>query len=192
MVLIINTVLTLAIIVSLSLMMRIDGLIRYIINSDFTTADRILFSLPPRLGWLDIYSIRTFGHLPWKFQENDKRTGWWNNKPKCRIRRGWRRKQDATKRLKQKLRTNRKRERKPKQLWWGRAHTGETENPRFKTEKGASSWLNTMPLEEHDFYLSKQIFWDTIHLIYGIPIARLPAKCVCDATYSDSTRWTVT
>ena len=52
------------------------------------------------------------------------------------------------------------------------------------TEKGASSWLNAMPLKEHNFYLNKQIFWDTIYLRYGIPLPRLPATCVCDAKYS--------
>ena len=44
------------------------------------------------------------------------------------------------------------------------------------TEKGASNWLNAMPLKDHDFYLSKQTFWDTINLRYGIPLARLPMK----------------
>ena len=52
------------------------------------------------------------------------------------------------------------------------------------TEKGASSWLNALPLKEHDFYLAKQIFWDSIHLRYDIPLQRLPAKCVCDKTYT--------
>ena len=51
------------------------------------------------------------------------------------------------------------------------------------TEKGASSWLNAMPLREHNFYLDKQTFWDTMHLRYGIPLSRLPAKCVCDAKF---------
>ena len=52
------------------------------------------------------------------------------------------------------------------------------------TEKGASNWLNALPLKEHDFYLAKQIFWDTIHTRYGIPLSRLPSKCVCDEVYS--------
>ncbi len=52
------------------------------------------------------------------------------------------------------------------------------------TEKGASSWLNALPIKEHDFYLSKQVFWDTIHLRYGINLARLPTECVCGASYS--------
>ncbi len=52
------------------------------------------------------------------------------------------------------------------------------------TEKGASSWLNAMPLKQHDFYLNKQTFWDTLYLRYGIPLPRLPTTCVCDAKFS--------
>ena len=52
------------------------------------------------------------------------------------------------------------------------------------TEKGASSWLNALPLKEHNFYLDKQTFWDTIHLRYGLDLARLPTKCVCNQSYS--------
>ena len=52
------------------------------------------------------------------------------------------------------------------------------------TEKGASNWLNAMPLKDHDFYLNKQTFWDTINLRYGIPLPRLPMKCVCDSGFS--------
>ena len=51
------------------------------------------------------------------------------------------------------------------------------------TEKGASNWLNALPLREHDFYLDKQTFWDALRLRYGIPLPRLPTKCVCDADF---------
>ena len=51
------------------------------------------------------------------------------------------------------------------------------------TEKGASNWLNALPLKEHDFYLNKQTFWDTILLRYGLPLPRLPMKCVCDSHF---------
>ena len=52
------------------------------------------------------------------------------------------------------------------------------------TEQGASSWLNAMPLKEHNFYLDKQTFWDTIFLRYGIPLPRLPIKCVCNENFT--------
>ena len=51
------------------------------------------------------------------------------------------------------------------------------------TEKGASSWLNTLPLKNHNFYLNKQIFWDSIYLRYGIPIPRIPSTCVCGSRF---------
>ena len=51
------------------------------------------------------------------------------------------------------------------------------------TEKGASSWLNTLPLKSHNFYLNKQIFWDSLFLRFGIPIPRLPANCVCGSKF---------
>ena len=42
------------------------------------------------------------------------------------------------------------------------------------TEKGASNWVNSLPLKEQDFYLDKQTFWDSIHLRYGLPLPRMP------------------
>ena len=51
-------------------------------------------------------------------------------------------------------------------------------------EKGASNWLNALPLKEHDFYLNKSTFWDTIYLRYGIPLPRMPISCVCNAAFS--------
>ena len=54
------------------------------------------------------------------------------------------------------------------------------------TEKGASNWLNALPLKEHNFYLDKQMFWDSIFLRYGISLPRLPARCVCDSNVNFS------
>ena len=51
------------------------------------------------------------------------------------------------------------------------------------TEKGASSWLNTLPLKSHNFYLNKQVFWDSVYLRFGIQLPRLPVKCVCGSKY---------
>ena len=52
------------------------------------------------------------------------------------------------------------------------------------TEKGASSWLTAMPIKEHGFYLSKQVFWDTVYLRYGIQVPRLPINCVCGKSFN--------
>ena len=63
---------------------------------------------------------------------------------------------------------------------WLRQHLDPSKLKLYEaiTEKGASSWLNAMPLREHNFYLDKQTFWDSVHLRYGIPLSRLPMKSV--------------
>ena len=78
-----------------------------------------------------------------------------------------------------------KTERETEKVEWLKQQLNPTKLKLYEaiTEKGASSWLNAMPLREHNFYLDKQTFWDTMHLRYGIPLSRLPAKCVCDAKF---------
>ena len=46
-------------------------------------------------------------------------------------------------------------------------------------EKGCSSWLTTLPLEEFGFTLNKQEFHDAIALRYGFEIRKIAKKCVC-------------
>ena len=50
-------------------------------------------------------------------------------------------------------------------------------------EKGASSWLSVLPLEEYDFTLNKSEFRDAINLRYAKPLRGLPSKCPCGQTY---------
>ena len=54
------------------------------------------------------------------------------------------------------------------------------------SQKGASSWLNALPLKEHDFYLDKQTFWDTIHLRYWIELKGVYQQYVSVETTSTS------
>ena len=54
------------------------------------------------------------------------------------------------------------------------------------SEKGASSWLTTIPIKEHGFNLHKQAFRDAICLRYGWRPPRLPPKCACGAVFSVS------
>ena len=51
-------------------------------------------------------------------------------------------------------------------------------------EKGASSWLVTLPIEEHNFALPKGSFRDALCLRYGWTPPHLPAHCVCGSTFS--------
>ena len=46
-------------------------------------------------------------------------------------------------------------------------------------EKGASSWLSTLPLECHGFALHKGGFCDALALRYGWSPKNLPVSCVC-------------
>ena len=46
-------------------------------------------------------------------------------------------------------------------------------------DKGASSWLNAMPLADQGLALNKQEFRDSLRLRYDLPLADLPSHCVC-------------
>ena len=49
----------------------------------------------------------------------------------------------------------------------------------LSSEKGASSWLSVLPIEEHGFAFHKGAFRDALCLRYGWLPSGLPAKCVC-------------
>ena len=51
-------------------------------------------------------------------------------------------------------------------------------------EKGASTWLTAMPIEEQGFFLYKGDFKDAMALRYGWLPQRLPKSCVCGQTFS--------
>ncbi len=46
-------------------------------------------------------------------------------------------------------------------------------------EKGASSWLATLPLKQLGYTLNKQEFRDALKLRYGISIPEMPKFCAC-------------
>ena len=50
-------------------------------------------------------------------------------------------------------------------------------------EKGASSWLSVLPLQDYDFTLNKGEFRDAINLRYAKPLRGLPSKCPCGQKY---------
>ena len=47
------------------------------------------------------------------------------------------------------------------------------------SEKGASSWLSTLPIVEHGFNLHKQAFRDALSIRYGWQLTRIPSHCLC-------------
>ena len=46
-------------------------------------------------------------------------------------------------------------------------------------QKGASAWLNALPIKEEGYSLTKREFFDAISLRYRLPIKRLPTNCDC-------------
>ena len=51
-------------------------------------------------------------------------------------------------------------------------------------EKGASSWLTSLPIEEFGFSLHKSAFRDAIALRYGWTPINIPIHCACGASFS--------
>ena len=47
------------------------------------------------------------------------------------------------------------------------------------SEKGASSWIATLPIAEHGFALHKGAFRDALCLWYGWRPSHLPSHCIC-------------
>ena len=52
------------------------------------------------------------------------------------------------------------------------------------TKKGASSWLSTLPIDDHGFALHKGAFRDALCLRYGWHPPFLPSQCVCGAKFT--------
>ena len=53
-------------------------------------------------------------------------------------------------------------------------------------EKGASSWLSVIPLEEHGFILNKGEFRDAVSLRYNKKLRGLPSKFPCGQIYNET------
>ena len=50
-------------------------------------------------------------------------------------------------------------------------------------EKGAGSWLTSLPLQSYDYVLNKQFFRDAILMRYGWPIPNTPQFCECGSKF---------
>ena len=51
-------------------------------------------------------------------------------------------------------------------------------------DKGASSWLNSLPIKEQGLSLNKQEFRDSLRLRYNLPLTELPSYCTCGSVFS--------
>ena len=52
------------------------------------------------------------------------------------------------------------------------------------SERGASNWLTSLPIEEFGFCLHKGAFTDALALRYGWTPSRIPMFCVCGSTFT--------
>ena len=52
------------------------------------------------------------------------------------------------------------------------------------SEKGASNWLTTLPIQEFGFSLHKGAFVDALALRYGWTPTRVPVSCVCGSPFT--------
>lgn len=52
------------------------------------------------------------------------------------------------------------------------------------TEKGASVWITTLPIDDYGFFLHKGDFRDVLCLHYSWSILGLPHKCCCGTVFS--------
>ena len=51
-------------------------------------------------------------------------------------------------------------------------------------EKGASTWLTALPIDEHGFVLHNSAFRDSLSPRYGWPLENLPSHCTCGKPFS--------
>ena len=52
------------------------------------------------------------------------------------------------------------------------------------SEKGASNWLNALPLSRYNFNLKKSEFRIGIYLRYGWGLTKTPLTCACGADFN--------
>ena len=81
---------------------------------------------------------------------------------------------------------------KSKETWW-KDHQEQVQNKMndhmkhvllLASEKGASTWLTSLPLKRYGFRLNKQQFWDAVCIRYDLPLKDVPKYCQCGQLYS--------
>ena len=51
-------------------------------------------------------------------------------------------------------------------------------------DRGASSWLNAIAIEEHGLALNRREFRDSLCLHYNLPLPNLPSYCACGEMFT--------
>ena len=52
-------------------------------------------------------------------------------------------------------------------------------------DKGASCWLNALPIKDQNLDLNKEEFKDALRLRYNVPLANLPSYCACGEKFDE-------
>ena len=156
----------------------IDKFISALFNSyDFNTLERKLWSLPVRKGGMGLI-------IPSKISDNEYKNSRLLNESLiekvCEQDSIYEDQEEKLKRLKVKVKKEKeaKYEAEMEHIKQSLSSKEKLRALESCLEKGASNWLNTLPLKMQGFALDKQTFWDAIYVRYNIPLSRLPSKCV--------------
>ena len=148
-----------------------------------TDDERLLLSLPPRLGGLGLVAPTEIADL--EFQLSSVSTAKLTNAIKDQLETlppdfDSLSKDDKleSKRLRSKFYVDLHRE------LVGRFNPSLKRANEISMEKGASNWLTAIPLEGKDFHLNKREFWDAVNLRYTWPLTRLPSRCACGDSFN--------
>ena len=140
-----------------------------------TTTDRILFSLPVRNGGLNI-------SLP---EDNINNLRWSKSLGDCLSNADPMTAENSQHRIKRVIREEKKKMLTEK---IDKVKQGATEDQLYAlqlaSEKGASSWLNALPLKRYGFTLTKTEFRDGLAIRYGWEPKNIPASCRCRETFN--------
>ena len=158
-------------------------LIPAITGRDFITDEmRLLFSLPARLGGLGFLIPTEEAQFEYQYSRivTDQLTqAIFNQHTKLNI--NIEEREQAIKQIKElkeqryKVNIETLQSKLPEKLW---------KLVLLASEKGASSWLTSLPLSEYGFRLSKEEFVDAICLRYDFGLIDVPMLCVCGDAYS--------
>ena len=162
----------------------VDDFIKVLFNNyDFNTTERNLWSLPVRMGGMGLMIPSKIADAQYSNSRkiNEQLTAKVRNQQTIfeDIEPGVRKAKAEVKKLKE-TRNN-------ELLAEITAEMGSSEKAialEAIQEKGASSWLNTLPIKSQGYAMDKQSFRDAISTRYGIPLSKLPSHCVCGNPFS--------
>ena len=137
-------------------------------------AERILLSLPPRLGGLGIQIFTETARI-----EYDNSCHMTLNLKNLILDMN-----EEGGKTKHQLQSER-RQRHREKLESIRADMSDSEKRQNEAnrESGVSNWLTTLPLKEWGYELNKQQFWDAIRVRYNWNLERLPTECICGSRF---------